>query len=158
MQGSFYSFDGQLVGQGTVNGSDNSGLEYLDEETRQRRALDQLLMQMMDPSLPNSCPPLQPELIGESAPHTHSSTEIATPPDGDSLTQQEAASLPPATVDPTLLQRGPSSQPESGTSQQSIQQSLRNWKANHLISLKDKLSRVKHRASPSASSPSAQQS
>lgn len=135
VQGNMYNFDGQLVGQGVVSGEGGE----VDEETRQRRALDQLLMQMMQP--------LQPGLAGEGGSHTHTgavSTTIEPTP--------QAVSQPaPSTIAPVELEQPPS-QPAAST-QAGLHQTLRSWKANQLNSLKDKLARVTHRTSPSTSGP-----
>ncbi|SJX61535.1 probable HMG-box protein Hmg3 [Sporisorium reilianum f. sp. reilianum] len=73
VQGHFYGLDGQLIGQGAVAGTEpgqDGRDEYLDEEARQRRAVDQLLMQMMTASDQSSSAfdcPLHPDPIDAGA-------------------------------------------------------------------------------------------
>ncbi|TKY86609.1 hypothetical protein EX895_004248 [Sporisorium graminicola] len=75
VQGHFYGLNGQLVGQGRVDGTElgsNVVQEYLDEEARQRRVVDQLLMQMMTSGTSSNsllgCT-LHPYLVDEGATH-----------------------------------------------------------------------------------------
>ncbi|GAC96535.1 hypothetical protein PHSY_004115 [Pseudozyma hubeiensis SY62] len=57
IQGIFYDFDGQLMSQEMAESSDaqlpGNTRDYLDEDLRQRQAVDQLLMQMMTSNNPS---------------------------------------------------------------------------------------------------------
>lgn len=89
-QGIFYDFDGQLMSQGMAESSNaqlqgNIG-DHLDEELRQRQAVDQLLMQMMtsnNPSDSTFTEGLHAELVNPEAiqpfDNLHSQTNVVPP-------------------------------------------------------------------------------
>nr|CDI52327.1 HMG-box protein Hmg3 [Melanopsichium pennsylvanicum 4] len=67
VQGQFYSLDGQLIGQGTVDNPDGS---HAPEEERQKRALEDLLTQLVNPNMekdPQPANPFQRPLFDYSA-------------------------------------------------------------------------------------------
>ncbi|CDR87110.1 probable HMG-box protein Hmg3 [Sporisorium scitamineum] len=86
-------------------------------------------------------------------------TSNSSPSDEAGQARHEPAQFQPDTVDPAQLARSSEQQPNDSqqlpaeeSHQQSVQQSLRNWKASRLSSFKDKLARVRHKATPSTSS------